>query len=110
MQIEIRLEPVYGSGGFREAFPNLSRLFGEYGYTRILEEPPSLYELVDALVRVVNDPKVPERDKAPVSNMLEPFRKKRDEAREALLARRLNDLDGLLYQLEDLYRDLEQAL
>lgn len=110
MEIEIRLMPVYGSGGFTNRFPNLAKFLGEYGYDRVLEEGPSLYQLVDVLTRTLNDPAIPERAKSPIKQLHERIQEVRDEAREQLLGRHLNELDQTLYRLEDLYSDLEQEL
>ena len=106
MQIDIRLLPAYGHGGLKEAFPNLYKLLSDSGYDRVIENEPSLYEMVEVMIRIKNDPHVRAESKKPVIQRLDELIKVRDLAREALLARRLNDLDRFLYRLEDLFGDL----
>ncbi|NSW87154.1 MAG: hypothetical protein HPY84_12620 [Syntrophobacteraceae bacterium] len=110
IEIEIRLVPVYGSGGLRSKFPALVDLLEEYGYTLVLDREPTLYHLVDVLVRIRNDPAVPDRRKGAVTRLADRFVRIRDEAREHLLGRRLNELDKTLYTLEDLFRELDREL
>ena len=106
MQIDIRLLPAYGEGGLREAFPHLFSLLEDSGYDLVIEKEPSLYEMVEVMIRIRNDPHVREGAKKAITAKLDELVKVRDEAREALLARRLNELDRLLYRLEDLFRGL----
>lgn len=108
IEIEIKLVPVYGSGGFSGRFPNLAKFLKEYGYDRVLKEEPSLYQLVDVLTRIRNDPAIADSAKRAISSMHDKIQKVRDEAREHLLGRHLNELDQALYRLEDLFNDLEQ--
>jgi hypothetical protein len=106
MQIDIRLLPVYGAGGLRNSFPHLFRLLEDSGYDLVIEKEPSLYEMVEVMIRIKNDPNIREGTKKVIIAKLDELIKVRDEAREALLARRLNELDRLLYRLEDLFGDL----
>jgi len=110
LQIDIRLLAAYGSGGLKAQFPNLTQFLARSGYHRLLEEEPSVYHLVDGLIRIQNDPHVAAREKKPLEALLDRIRKTRDEARELLLARRLSELDQVLYRLEDLFLDLERDL
>lgn len=110
VQIEIRLVPIYGAGGLGKNFPKFAEFLKKHGYTKVLEDQPSLYHLVDVLVRICNDPAVSKEAKAAILRMENQFETVRDEAREHLLARRLNELDQSLYRLEDLYVDLETEL
>lgn len=110
MQIDVRLLPVYGTGGLRGAFPKLASFLKECGRARLLEQAPSLYQLVEKLERVGIDPAVSDRKKAGLLRMLPRLERLRDEAREHLLGYRLKDLDSCLYQLEDLFEDLEKEL
>ncbi|MCE5244056.1 MAG: hypothetical protein ABFD98_13320 [Syntrophobacteraceae bacterium] len=110
MEIEIRLKAIYGTGGMKAAFPGIARFLESYRYHRVLDEEPSLYYLVDVLTRLKNDPGVPEHAKRPIARMEPAIMSLRNEAREALLSRRLNDLDKLLYRLEDLFEDLDREL
>ncbi len=110
VQIEIRLAASYGQGGLKGALPNLYNLLENYRYDLVIEKEPSLYEMVEVLVRIGNDPNVPQTAKRPITARIGEFLRVRDEARELLLSRRLNELDRLLYKLEDLFADLEVNL
>ena len=110
MQIDIRLLPIFGSSGLKGAFPNLFKLLEEFGYTLVVEKEPSLYEMVDVLTRIKNDPHVPDSAKRAIVDRLAQIAEVRDEARDLLLSRRLNELDKLLYRLEDLFEDLDGKL
>lgn len=105
-QIDIRLLPVYGAGGLKKAFPDLFNLLSVSGYDLVIEKEPSLYEMVDVMVRIKNDPHVREDSKKPIIRKLNELIKVRDQARESLLALQLNELDRFLYRLEDLFGDL----
>ncbi|MEN6438061.1 MAG: hypothetical protein ABFD97_05720 [Syntrophobacter sp.] len=109
-QIEIRVLPAYGTGGLKGAFPNLYGTLAKFGYDLVIKREPSLYEMVEVLVRIRNDPHVPDNAKKPIAIALDHIVKLRDDALEFLLARRLDELDRLLYRLEDLFSDLEYAL
>jgi len=108
MEIEIKLIPIYGSAGFAGRFPKLASFLREWGYERIVDEQPSLYQLVEVLTRLRNDPAIPDNAKRPIIRLYDKIQMVRDEARENFLARHLNELDQNLYHLEDLYEDLEK--
>jgi len=110
MQIDVKVVPVYGSGGLRHAFPNLASWLKACGRDRLLREEPPLYQLVEGLERLATDPAVPAATKAGLMRLLPRFSRIRDEAREHLLSYRLKDLDACLYRLEDLFQDLEKEL
>lgn len=110
IQIDIRLLPVYGSGGLKGAFPNLFQFLSSSGYDRVIDKEPSLYEMVEVMIRVKNDPHVRPGSKEPVVSKLAELIKVRDLARQSLLARRFDELDRLLYSLEDLFGDIEANL
>lgn len=110
MQIDIRLLPMYGQGGLKGAFPQIFAMLDECGYDLVIRKEPSLYEMVDVLVRIGSDPHVPKRTKTVVMRAVREFEKVRDEARELLLSRRLNELDRVLYRLEDLFVELDAGL
>ena len=110
MQIDVRLLAVYGSAGLKGVFPRFAKFLKDFGYTRVLEEDPPLYQLVEVLVRIRNDPQVPENYKKPILQTAGELVKIRDEAREHLLARRLNELDSALYRIEDGFKGLEREL
>ena len=110
IQIDIRLLPMYGSGGMQKSFPHLSKALKDFGYTKVLEEEPTLYRLAEVLLRIGNDPAVSQKAKAPIIGMADRFRQVHAQAQEHLLGRRLNELDQTLYRLEDLFQELEQEL
>lgn len=106
-EIEIKLLPIYGSSGFAGRFPRLTSFLKEWGYERVVDEAPNLYHFVEVLTRLRNDPSIPDIAKKPLLLLHDKIQTVRDEAREHLLARQLNELDQDLYRLEDLYEDLE---
>ncbi len=110
MQIDIRLLPAYGSRGLMGSFPHLFEFLTYNGYDQVVANEPSLYEMVEVMIRIKNDPHVREGSKKPIIGRLAELVAVRDQAREQLLARRLNELDRLLYRLEDLFDELEGSL
>jgi hypothetical protein len=104
-QIDIRLLPAYGQGGLKEALPNLFKLLSDSGYDLVIEKEPSLYEMVEVMIRIKNDPHVRGDSKKPRVRKLDELIKVRNQARESFLALRLNELDRFLYRLEDLFGD-----
>ncbi|WP_448384240.1 hypothetical protein [Desulfosoma sp.] len=110
MQIEIRLVPVYDQGGFVKQYPGCSALLRDVGKKRLLDEPMTLYHLVEELSRTARDPNVSGLWKKVLEKHVPSLVECRDKAREALLARELRELEQLLYQLEDLFRDLDKDL
>ena len=105
-QIDVRLLAAYGEGGLRQSFPDLYRLLDEGGYSLAIEREPSLYEMVEVMIRMNNDPHVRRESKEKILKNLDEMKRVRDRVRESLLAGRLSELDGLLYRLEDLFSDL----
>jgi len=110
MQIDIRLLPIYGAGGLKGAFPNLFEFLSTNGYDRVIDKEPPLYEMVEVMIRIKNDPHVRPGSIKPLVSKLDELIKVRDQARESLLARRLDELDRHLYRLEDLFGDLDGNL
>jgi len=109
MQIDIRLLPFYEKG-FKAHFPRLAAVLERERYLAPGENEASLYSLVDLLQRMHVDPAVTSPVKATMRPFLERLTTLKEEAREALLARNLNELDRLLYQLEDEFETLEASL
>ncbi len=110
VQIDIRLVASYGPGGLKGALPNLYDLLKNYRYELVIEKEPSPYEMVEVLIRLRNDPNVPRSAKEPIVSGIDELVKVRDEARELLLSRRLNELDRVLYTLEDRIAELDSRL
>lgn len=110
MQIDVRLVPVYDRGRFDELYPGCAALLRDVGKKSLLEEAPTLYHLVEELARTARDPNVSALWKKVLQKHLQDLVRCRDEAREALLARELRQLDRLLYRLEDLFLDLDKDL
>ena len=109
MQIDIRLLPFYEKG-FKGHFPKLAKAMENSGHFDSGDPEPSLYNVVDVLRRMNLDPQVPSPVKQRLMPSLEKLVSLKDVAREALLARKLNDLDQLLYKVEDEFEDLEKTL
>ena len=105
-QIDVRVLAAYGEGGLKRAFPETYRLLDEGGFNLVIEREPSLYEMVEVMIRMNNDPHVRRESKKRIAEKLGEMQKVRDGAREALLGGRLSELDRLLYRLEDLFSDL----
>jgi hypothetical protein len=110
MQIDIRLLPAYGTGGLKGSFPHLFEFLTHNGYDLVVANEPSLYEMVEVMIRIKNDPHVRGESKKAIIGRLGELVTVRDQARELLLARRLNELDRLLYRLEDLFDELDGNL
>jgi len=109
MQIDIRLLPFYEKG-FKAHFPRLATILEREKYLAPGDKEPSLYSVVDLLRRVDVDPAVGSTVKAAIKPFLKRLSAIQERAREALLARRLNELDRILYELEDEFENLEASL
>lgn len=107
MQIDIRLLPFYEKS-FRGHFPRLASAMEQSGYLDSGEPDASLYSIVDVLSRMNIDPQVSSLLKERLRLFLKNLTALKQAAREALLARRLNDLDQVLYRIEDEFEDLER--
>ena len=109
MQIDIRVVPIY-ERKFKKEFPHITDLFERMGRIELAEKEISFYDLLDHMVTIQNSPELP----AEIKRVIDPYVNKileiKRAAREHLLGRRLNELDKLLYQMEDQFEDLEQAL
>jgi hypothetical protein len=108
MQIDIRLLPFYEKA-FKGHFPKLAKAMENSGYRDSADPEASLYSLVDVLRRMNLDPQVPSFVKERLRPFLEKLVALKEMAREALLARRLKDLDQVLYRIEDEFEDLEKG-
>jgi len=108
MQIDIRLLPYYEKG-FKGHFPKLAKAMENSGYLDPDRPELSLYSAVDVLRRMNLDPQVPSSVKERFRPFLDNLSSLKETAREALLSRRLNDLDRVLYRLEDEFEDLEKS-
>ena len=109
MQIDIRILPIYEKR-FVKLFPNISNLLMQLGYHEVVENEISLYHLVDHLVTIGRSPNTPSHLKETLSPHTSTLLKIKQAAREHLLARRLNELDRVLYELEDAFDELEGEL
>ncbi len=109
MQIDIRIVPFY-EGSFSRCFPKLFEFLREIGYASYVEEDKSLYQMVDILESIVKNESVSEDYRERVEPFFRKAKEIKKEAREMLLSRKLDDLDKLLYQLEDLFEDLDREL
>jgi len=109
MQIDIRVIPFYEKR-FEKRFPNIADLLRRMSHKDLVEKEISLYEMADYLETITDNPHIP----SDVRDQLGPYAAKimalKEIAREHLLARRLNELDQVLYQMEDQFADLEDIL
>ncbi|ROQ90707.1 hypothetical protein [Desulfosoma caldarium] len=110
MHIDVRLLPVYDRLPFDKLYPGCAALLRDVGKKSLLEKTPTLYHLVDELVRTARDPNVSGLWKKVLQKHVPELVRCRDQAREALLARELRELDQMLYRLEDLFDDLDKDL
>jgi hypothetical protein len=109
MQIDIRVLPSYEKG-FKGHFPKLGELFRGAGYREKDVPDVSLYDLIDLVVSMSRDPLVSREQRQRVAPHAEGLLELKREAREHLLARRLNALDAALYRIEDAFEELEGSL
>jgi hypothetical protein len=79
-------------------------------YKESLEKEPSLYILVDSLASMSRDPMVPSDIKSKINPTVTQMKALKKTARELLLSRKLNELDQILYHIEDQFSDLESSL
>jgi len=109
MQIDIRVVSFF-EVPFEKQFPRLVEMFRRLHYGEILKKEPSFYALIDTMVTIPDHPEIPSEIKDLVGPYVTDLEILKDQAREYLLARRLDDLDQTLYRIEDQFEDLEGAL
>lgn len=109
MQIDIRIVPFYEKP-FVERFPNLSELLKRMSSKDLQTTDISFYALVDHIVSMSHDPDVPSDIKESIGPFVQEMSGVKKMARERLLARDLNELDQLLYKIEDQFEELESSL
>lgn len=109
MQIDIRVIPFYEKP-FVERFPNIADLLKRMSYTAPQKKEVSFYALVDNMVSISHDPDVPSDVKEKIGPFVQEMARVKKMAREQLLSRKLNELDQLLYKIEDQFEDLESSL
>ena len=109
MQIDIRIIPFYEKR-FEKRFPNIAEMLRQVSYKEVAENEISFYEMADSLENIADSPETPSGIREEIGPYAEKIMGLKETARELLLARRLNELDKVLYQMEDMFEDLEQAL
>ena len=109
MQIDIKIVPFY-KGGFSKCFPRIFEFCKKVGYGAYVVKDKTLYELVDILESMVKNDSVPEDYRKEFQPYYQKAMDIKKEAREMLLSRKLNELDSLLYRLEDLFEDLDREI
>ena len=109
MQIDIRLKPFYEKP-LVKVFPKISKLMTSMDYKEPLEKEPSLYVLVDSLENMSRDPMIPSDIKGKINPYVTQMIMLKKTARGLLLSRKLNELDQILYQIEDQFLDLESSM
>ena len=109
MQVDIRVIPFYEKR-FEKRFPNIADLVRRMSYKDLVEKEISFYEMADYLETITDSPDT----SSDVRDKLGPYAEKimelKEIAREHLLSRRLNELDQVLYLMEDQFVDLEEVL
>ena len=109
MQIDIRVLPFF-EVPFEKRFPHLVDLLRRFSYQEILKKEISFYDLVDTFVTISEHPDTPSDVREQMGPHVRKMETLKEEARDYLLARRLDDLDQTLYRIEDQFEDLEGAL
>ena len=109
MQIDIRVVPFYEKP-FVERFPNIADLLKRVSYPDPQTKEISFYSLVDNMVSMSRDPGVPSDVKESIGPFVQEMLSLKKMAREKLLSRDLNELDQLLYKIEDQFEELENSL
>jgi hypothetical protein len=109
MQIDIRVIPFF-EVPFEKRFPRLVELLRRLNYGEVLKKEPSFYELIDTMATILDHPESPSEVKDLIGPYVTELEKLKDLAREHLLGRRLDELDQMLYRIEDQFEDLEGAL
>jgi len=109
MQVDIRIVPFYEES-FTRSFPNLTAMLRQMAHEVLAEGDTSFYEMADHLEAIMDNPGTPSRLREQVRPYVKRIMELKETAREHFLARRLNELDRVLYQMEDQFTDLEAAL
>ena len=109
MQIDIRVIPFF-EVPFEKRFPHLVELFRRLSYGEVLKKEPSFYALINTIATVSEHPDTPSELRDLINPYVDKLGKLKDQAREHLLARRLDELDQMLYRIEDQFEDLERVL
>lgn len=109
MQIDIRIIPFFEKP-FEKTFPNIAKLLRRLSYEEILKKGISFYDLIDTMVTIMEHPDTPKEIKETIAPVVRKMDDLKETAREYLLARKLNDLDQVFYQIEDQFEDLERFL
>ena len=109
MQVDIRIIPFYEKS-FQKSFPNLTEMLRQMGYDQLAQGDTSLYHMADHLEDIMDNPGTPVNLKEKLGPHVERIMELKESARDHLLARRLNQLDQVLYRMEDEFSDLEDLL
>ncbi len=109
MQIDIRVMPFF-EVPFEKRFPHLVELLRRLSYGEVIKKEPSFYALVDTIATISEHPDTPSELRDLISPYAGRLGKLKEQARDHLLARRLDELDQMLYRIEDQFEDLEGVL
>lgn len=109
MQNDIRVIPFFDVP-FEKRFPHLVELLRRLSYGEALKKDPSFYELIDTMATLSEHPDIPSELKDTIRPYVDELKTLKEQARDHLLARRLDELDQILYRIEDQFEDLEGAL
>lgn len=109
MQIDISIRPFF-EVPFEKRFPRLADLLRRLAYQETLQKEPCFYHLIDTLATICEHPETPKNIREQISPFVTKLTALKAEARDQLLARRLDDLDLNLYGIEDQFEDLEGVI
>jgi hypothetical protein len=109
MQIDIRVIPFF-EVPFEKRFPRLVEFLRRLSHGEVVKKEPSFYALIDTMATLSGHPDTPSELRDLISPYVDKLKNLKEQAREHLLARRLDDLDQILYRIEDQFEDLEGAL
>ena len=109
MQIDIRVIPFF-EVPFEKRFPHMVEFFRRLSYGEVLKKEPSFYALIDTMATISDHPDTPLELKDLINPYVDKLKNLKEQARDHLLARRLDELDQILYRIEDQFEDLEGAL
>ena len=109
MQVDIRIIPFYEKR-FEKRFPNIAELLRQMSHKDLVEREISFYEMADYLETITDNPGTPSDVRDKLGPYAEKIMELKEIAREHLLSRRLNEMDQVLYEMEDQFVDLEEVL
>jgi hypothetical protein len=108
MQIRVRIEP-YWKPPLKQELPRLSALIAEVDYD-LIEDEPSLLTLIEHLGRVHDSPGADPRLKEVLASRAPGLFELRRKVEELIGEWRLGEADRVLYQIEDVFGEMDRDL